>query len=158
MNAFQAFNEKINPQLRHKRIRLEKLNQFLSEHSTPISDRHPHFETCPSCKTNQWALVSVIKQNGIKVVKSQCLNCAESSGQFPIDYIDPELCPIWTDHRSICCMRCGALEAEMHHYAPRHLFDDSDEWGTIPLCREHHRIWHKIVTPNMSQPKFKGAA
>lgn len=47
------------------------------------------------------------------------------------------------------CERCGALGAELHHYAPRHLFDDYDRWATGYLCVPCHILWHRVVTPNM---------
>lgn len=48
------------------------------------------------------------------------------------------------------CERCGSYEfVEWHHWAPQHLFDDANAWPTAYLCRECHRRWHSIVTPNM---------
>lgn len=49
------------------------------------------------------------------------------------------------------CARCGALNVELHHWAPRHLFDDAWDWPTNYLCKEHHALWHKLVTPNMTE-------
>lgn len=51
------------------------------------------------------------------------------------------------------CAVCGKLGTEWHHWAPRALkdhFGDNKEWEKWPtafLCKEHHRMWHDIVTP-----------
>ncbi|MDA0312358.1 MAG: hypothetical protein O2992_09615 [Gemmatimonadetes bacterium] len=49
------------------------------------------------------------------------------------------------------CERCGCAETESHHWAPRYLFDDAEDWPMGYLCRDCHRVWHDIVTPGMSQ-------
>lgn len=49
------------------------------------------------------------------------------------------------------CRKCGHLGAELHHWAPYHLFgDEADQWPTDYLCRPCHRRWHDLVTPKMS--------
>lgn len=50
------------------------------------------------------------------------------------------------------CERCGSSEGtELHHWAPRHLFEDADEWPMSWLCVPCHLKWHQVVTPNMSE-------
>jgi hypothetical protein len=47
---------------------------------------------------------------------------------------------------------CTNVGVEEHHWAPYHLFgDESYHWPSALLCVEHHRRWHKIVTPDMAQ-------
>lgn len=43
------------------------------------------------------------------------------------------------------CDVCGTLGAELHHYAPRHLFDDAEDWPKGHLCKYHHKLWHDII-------------
>jgi hypothetical protein len=43
------------------------------------------------------------------------------------------------------CARCGNPETERHHWAPRYLFKDSEDWPTGWLCLECHQYWHKII-------------
>ena len=38
---------------------------------------------------------------------------------------------------------CINIGVEYHHYAPRHLFDNADDWLTGWLCKQHHAEWHK---------------
>jgi hypothetical protein len=44
---------------------------------------------------------------------------------------------------TLCCEKCGGQSAEIHHWAPRHIFkEDSETWPTSPLCVRCHREWH----------------
>jgi hypothetical protein len=60
------------------------------------------------------------------------------------------------------CRVCGSYEyVEQHHWLPTHIvkqnnlsMDDYLLWPTDILCQECHRLWHKLVTPNMSKSKL----
>lgn len=55
-----------------------------------------------------------------------------------------------------CSVRgCDQDGRHLHHWAPRYLFGDDAcwNWPTSPLCEEHHREWHRIVTPDMGRKK-----
>ena len=43
------------------------------------------------------------------------------------------------------CEICGQQGAELHHYAPQHLFDNADDWPKGYLCVKHHREWHDKI-------------
>lgn len=48
------------------------------------------------------------------------------------------------------CVVCGKPGAQLHHFAPKHLFNnDADRWPTGYLCQEHHDEWHNKLTPDM---------
>jgi hypothetical protein len=55
------------------------------------------------------------------------------------------------------CAICGAVGAEYNHYMPRTFYRDPDitpEWAAWEqqgayLCRHHHMIWHRLVTPHI---------
>ena len=53
--------------------------------------------------------------------------------------------PVHDDNAGPYCERCAAPHAELHHWAPRHAFDDADNWPTGWLCRACHRRWHATV-------------
>lgn len=42
---------------------------------------------------------------------------------------------------------CSAPGAEIHHFAPRHVFGpvECERWPVAPLCPKHHREWHKRI-------------
>lgn len=44
------------------------------------------------------------------------------------------------------CARCGAIGTELHHWAPKELFEDAEEWPQDYLCPDCHGRWHKTVT------------
>ena len=72
--------------------------------------------------------------------------------------IDKDTLEVVQDNRTpdYPCERCGEIATEYHHWAPRYLFDDCEEWPTSYLCRSCHRRWHDTVTPNMSVPHWEG--
>ena len=48
------------------------------------------------------------------------------------------------------CERCRSYsQIEAHHIAPSALFQDSNYWPVILLCRLCHQEWHRVVTPGM---------
>jgi hypothetical protein len=44
------------------------------------------------------------------------------------------------------CARCGARGTQLHHWAPKELFGDAEQWPQSYLCRIHHQEWHDKVT------------
>lgn len=44
------------------------------------------------------------------------------------------------------CARCGARGTQLHHWAPKELFEDAEAWPQSYLCRKHHQEWHATVT------------
>lgn len=110
---------------------------------------------CHGCHVQRWCVdVLAVRSNGVRVIESRCLICgyrARQRGAGP-----DELAPLWKDAVATAqtpCERCGATEAgvEVHHWAPRHLFDDADNWPVSYLCRSCHTEWHQVVTPDMSR-------
>lgn len=49
------------------------------------------------------------------------------------------------------CERCKATGTELHHWAPRHLFEDADLWPQSYLCSDCHKRWHTVI-PNHWRP------
>lgn len=68
-----------------------------------------------------------------------------SHKKLPQDVL--ENIPIWKDNRgdNPPCARCGIYGTELHHWAPRHLFDDCDDWPTAYLCPSCHQLWHNKI-------------
>ena len=99
----------------------------------------------------------LIQANGVRIAQLRCVSCckiARTIGERKI-YKDGGG-PVAHDYRDEEeCERCGETGVELHHWAPRHLFDDADGWPMGMLCRACHMEWHRIVTPKMSQ---RGAA
>lgn len=100
-------------------------------------------------------LMRNITVSGSSLVHWRCENCdrpiEQASGGYWIAHEKVEalgvkiiLLPIAENQTStLCCERCGAESAEIHHWAPRHIFGkEADAWPTSPLCVRCHREWH----------------
>lgn len=118
-------------------------------------DRRSIREQCRQrCQQVRWGVwVLDIQTSGTRIAVLRCLVCGSSMCQIGADKlgIDP---PLWADGTQYAepCARCGSTNGtEVHHWAPRHLFDDADAWPTSPLCPTCHREWHRVVTPKMGQ-------
>ena len=85
-----------------------------------------------------------------------CRACKQGRGPFEKAEIAVALRPqggflLWQDRSGeVQCVVCGSNGAQLHHWAPRHLFQDADQWPMSPLCVPCHTRWHDIVTPHMS--------
>lgn len=55
-------------------------------------------------------------------------------------------CPEYLEYRrKQCCIVCGAFGCEAHHIRETDeagVARKADDWQTISLCREHHRMYH----------------
>lgn len=55
-------------------------------------------------------------------------------------------CPEYLEYRrKQCCIVCGAFGCEAHHIRETEeagVARKADDWETISLCREHHRMYH----------------
>ena len=119
---------------------------------------------CRHCKkSTEWKLGRTISISGVNQVYWVCQICnkrAEKARNIPHDElrkrnIDIDKIKTVADYRGYeICARCGEIEAEYHHWAPRHLFADADAWPGDYLCRECHMKWHETVTPNMCEKKY----
>ena len=49
------------------------------------------------------------------------------------------------------CARCGRRGAELHHWAPRAMFEkeEAESWPKDYLCKACHDEWHRKVTPQL---------
>lgn len=108
--------------------------------------------------------ITVLAINGVRQVKAQCPVCGELSGA--ISYRDlprrPDEYPVVQDNlgrygqRPCVVEGCSDAErSELHHFAPRSVFDnggwgprgpekpEADRWPMAWLCRSHHVEWHR---------------
>lgn len=122
--------------------------------------------TCPHCGT--YTDVQMHRRLGCNHRCWVCCNCGQDVSHkeivgdvagagywIPKAYMPsvatadlPTWSPTWQRiHR---CAVCGALEAELHHFAPRAFFGtECERWPKAYLCKEHHRAWHDLVTPGL---------
>lgn len=123
---------------------------------------------CKSCGTTSTVtLVRNIGTTGASYVYWECQVCGNNAmgaahwlphepiKNFGIDILT---IPIKRDDRTEVCAVCGVLGAQLHHWAPRHIFGDevAEMWPKNYLCQTHHTFWHQMVTPEMSKVKGNG--
>ena len=113
---------------------------------------------CQSCgQYKPWTYMVQIRQDGGKHILKVCLSCKDraTEGWTGRDTVitrgvDPDTLPVHTpewksgDHLTYC-VRCGKEGAQNHHFAPRSLFPDADEWPQGYLCEKHHTQWHNAL-------------
>jgi len=123
-----------------------------------------HKKLCERCNVEVLArLVRTIAQNGANQVYWWCISgnhkLARTAHFIPHDIlrqynIEPNRLPIMENYsHNEPCIVCGNPMTELHHFAPRYLFEDADKWPTAYLCKPHHKQWHDRVTPNMCENK-----
>lgn len=88
---------------------------------------HPYF--CKSCGHKSQVCETKINVRRLLLAHNLPESCIKE-----LPSVDMEQCEV-----------CGELGAELHHYAPRHLFDDADHWATGYLCKYHHKLWHDTI-------------
>lgn len=107
---------------------------------------------CNRCKT-ECVIYRQVNTNGARVVVERCPKCKRNpnTGQafLPVKNYDWESLPLFED-LSVNAEPCGYhgcknIGTEYHHFAPRHLFEDADNWQTGYLCKFHHARWHEIT-------------
>lgn len=96
------------------------------------------------------ALFAVINAGGTRTAVLVCGRCGH--GRRSVGYqalADSGIAladlPELADYRRDYCERCGALGAQLHHMAPRALFEDADDWPLAYLCQTCHSRWHATM-------------
>ena len=104
---------------------------------------------CPRCCTHQPIRGFMLKWNGEACPQHLCLLCGKRE-----DIRRNDLGPILdvcirnnaTSNPTEPCSRCGATTGtELHHWAPKAIFNDADDWPMSPLCPTCHRTWHQAM-------------
>jgi len=119
---------------------------------------------CNGCKKpSEFSLHRQIFANGSDHFVWVCKECNRRNPTGDLTYFIPhekvksklseeeiESLPVLMPDLSVRCAVCGARDAELHHWAPRHIFGDKCEsWPKDYLCKSCHDQWHLLVTPNM---------
>lgn len=102
-----------------------------------------------ACKHSNFNYGRVISVNGAVHVRRRCTDC-HKIGDASLPHAEHPFLdsyPILRDNRTSTspCVRCGAHRTELHHWAPRALFLDADDWPVAYLCVPCHQKWHAII-------------
>lgn len=108
-------------------------------------------------------LVRVITSNGASQVYWECVRhkggITTPRKNIPHDAlknqkVEIDKLPVIENYfERVICEVCGEPGAELHHFAPKHLFGEveAERWPKSYLCVRCHRLWHDTVTPGMNQ-------
>lgn len=108
-----------------------------------------------------YIIVKTIINNGSIQVRQRCEQCGELfGGPLPHANFEIDEMPFYeTGYPKTECavVGCTNTDVELNHYFPRALArkvgEDADGWPTGYLCRYHHRLWHRNVTPGLLPEK-----
>lgn len=103
---------------------------------------------CPKCCEHEPVRGYIIKVNGDALAQAMCFRCGRR-GDIRKDDLQPVLDICFRNNiepdSTRSCQHCGATGTETHHWAPRAIFNDPDQWPTADLCRRCHRQWHAAM-------------
>jgi hypothetical protein len=109
-----------------------------------------------ACAHESRDFAKIRKANGQYEVKAVCVRCWDLKAGYRNRDFDLESLPLFRDHhgQGEPCARCGALDTELHHFAPRALFgvEEADLWPTAWLCRGCHARWHRVMREGVAAP------
>lgn len=121
--------------------------------------------SCAECGRPTHYLAHAKTMSGSTVFPYVCTNCGNVSAQYEkrataesiwssgydVPEVETKTRARYRDEMPSCVV-CGAIETELHHFAPRHLFgDECESWPAADLCRSCHKRWHDLVTPDMAK-------
>lgn len=89
-----------------------------------------------------------IVSSGVASAVERCLTCGRMGRGIPRGETILNVCVRnnLERHDVPPCSRCGSNSGtEIHHWAPRAVFNDADLWPMSPLCVTCHRTWHNAM-------------
>lgn len=126
------------------------------EHVTYERYRNCYVDGHPNTNFFVW----ISPYSGHRAVVETCEDCGEKIGghignrrlrALGKTRNDIPLANAGTETHEICA-RCGSdQDVQLHHWAPKHLFNDADRWPQDYLCHDCHHMWHKVTTPSMNR-------
>lgn len=111
-------------------------------------------KSCRFCGETNWRVGEYTNRGGHKTYPYYCGCCGYrtmvlekkalvvsrmmSTGKRPATLMPPDDMPI--------CFVCGKSGAELHHFAPWHIWgEECEDWPKEYLCVYHHRGWHERI-------------
>lgn len=120
-------------------------------------------QRCQRCQRcgGEAKLFQHVFRNGKRHVTLRCSRCNANCDPLhrPFVPIPPgvnvETLPVLYDDRSAeySCERCGAIGAELHHWAPKVVFgkDEANDWPKSWLCPACHEEWASKIAHYFQQ-------
>ena len=103
---------------------------------------------CPICGAKNWKVGKLVDSGGGIRYPWYCGGCGARSQVFAKKAVAlAELAPLLADLRTHRCEVCGALGAQLHHWAPQAVFGaEAEDWPKGYLCQMHHSRWHALMS------------
>jgi hypothetical protein len=101
---------------------------------------------CPECGSKEWKIGKLIDSGGSVRYPWFCGLCGARSQLYvkKKEVLD-SLVPLIADLRQHSCEVCGNFGAQLHHWAPRSIFEDAEVWPKGYLCQPCHSRWHSVM-------------
>lgn len=130
--------------------------------------KHPQYNSTLKLwifpRDNVFEIGGIIKANGVISFRARCLGCGRMTTELKksdiprlidrgIRYAFTRETYAKADNHLCQVKGCGRTDIEWHHFAPRNMFPDADDWPYLPLCRTHHRLWHTTMDGYRFQAK-----
>lgn len=111
-------------------------------------------KVCTCGAKPHWGIGKLLCSSGQIKHPWYCRQCGKCSTIYEPNHPHLIYTYVFDDRGDLCCEKCGMPGAEVHHWAPRHLFgDECEKWPVGYFCQPCHSKWHQIVTPNMSETR-----
>lgn len=122
---------------------------------TKYKPKHQHLFISKACKCGKcnWGIARYVTAAGHHKYPWYCRQCGKKSNIYEPNHPHLIFTYVFNESEENACEKCGAFGAELHHWAPKHLFGEveADKWPQSYLCQPCHATWHNTVTPNMNE-------
>lgn len=107
---------------------------------------------CENCGSDRVVFGIRIISSGYKTVIARCMNCGrrpqKNMTAYHVAHFNLDKLAVWENNvpKSEPCAKCGSTDgSQYHHWAPRSVFADAEEWPGDYLCPDCHKRWHVVI-------------
>jgi hypothetical protein len=120
----------------------------------PKIKTHPMLQQPCECGEIDWRVGEYTNKGGHKTYPYYCGYCGHKSSVIEKKGIVIRKIIATGKHPAVLkssndmptCFVCGAQGAELHHFAPWHIWgEECENWPKEYLCVSHHREWHDRI-------------
>jgi hypothetical protein len=145
-----------------------EMKRFLAERGAASDygvDEHHGWCKRRNYASSYFEITYLVCGDARRQIKLSCCVCRRTLGDLPKKLLSDDeqralrVARVREPDEPEQCERCGEwTRCEIHHWAPRELFEDSEEWPKALLCSECHRRWHQVMNrgrPIAQPPEYE---
>lgn len=158
-NTPQIGTRTVSAKREYLHINDDELREIISENVNKYH-RDEIFSDCWQCGQNYPGLGAQVNADGRIQIKAYCTCCdhALHLGPLRVPKELRERIPIIKksvgDLRACSYRGCSSPYSQTHHILPSSIdWEESCRFPTVPLCVEHHALWHKLTGLGLSTTK-----